>query len=77
MTARLSALSLSPLHPFFLLYISTDYAFLGFAPSGGYEPDASVEPTNLYGRTKEQGEREVLAGLEKGGKGTVLAVPVL
>ncbi|GAA5842605.1 hypothetical protein JCM9279_003635 [Rhodotorula babjevae] len=75
--ALLSTLCRSPSHPFFLLYISTDYVFDGHAPPTGYEPDAETAPTNLYGESKLEGELETLKGLEAGGKGCVLRVPVL
>ncbi|KPV75524.1 uncharacterized protein RHOBADRAFT_44031 [Rhodotorula graminis WP1] len=75
--ALLSTLSRSSSHPFFLLYISTDYVFDGHAPPAGYEPDAETAPTNLYGESKLQGEVETLKGIEAGGKGCVLRVPVL
>ncbi|BGP39999.1 hypothetical protein JCM10450v2_003979 [Rhodotorula kratochvilovae] len=75
--ALLSSLSRSPSHPFFLLYISTDYVFDGYAPETGYEPDAETAPTNLYGESKLQGEVITLEGIEAGGKGCVLRVPVL
>ncbi|KAI5474950.1 dTDP-4-dehydrorhamnose reductase [Pseudohyphozyma bogoriensis] len=75
--SHLSTLSLT--YSFLLIYISTDYVFPGFAPPhpAGYEPGDAVGPTNLYGVTKEAGEREVIKGLEKGGKGTIVRVPVL
>ncbi|GAA6058099.1 hypothetical protein JCM3770_001112 [Rhodotorula araucariae] len=75
--ALLSSLSRSPVHPFFLLYISTDYVFDGRAPEAGYEPDAQTAPTNLYGESKLQGELATLEGIQAGGKGCVLRVPVL
>ncbi|TNY20496.1 RmlD-like substrate binding domain-containing protein [Rhodotorula diobovata] len=75
--ALLSSLSRSPTNPFFLLYISTDYVFDGHAPATGYEPDAETAPTNLYGESKLLGEVETLQGIEAGGKGCVLRVPVL
>jgi len=75
--ALLSTLSRSPSNPFFLLYISTDYVFDGHAPPTGYEPDAKTAPTNLYGESKLQGEVETLKGIEAGGRGCVLRVPVL
>ncbi|KAK4700520.1 hypothetical protein P7C70_g5723, partial [Phenoliferia sp. Uapishka_3] len=75
--AHLSSLSASTSNPFFLIYISTDYVFDGHARPSGYEPDDPVAPTNLYGKTKEEGEQEVLKGLKANAKGTVLRVPVL
>ncbi|BGP55459.1 hypothetical protein JCM8202v2_003063 [Rhodotorula sphaerocarpa] len=73
----LSTLSRSPEHPFFLIYISTDYVFDGHAPPTGYEPVAATGPTNAYGESKLAGEKAVLAGFEAGGKGCVLRIPVL
>merc|ERR1711939_29431 len=59
----------------YMIYISTDYVFPGNAPADGYDVGAKVEPTNLYGQTKADGERAVF---EDGiGKTTVLRVPVL
>merc|ERR1712080_195266 len=75
--ALLSTLSRSSEHPFFLLYISTDYVFDGHAPADGYEPEAATNPTNAYGLSKLEGEHVVLAGLKAGGKGCVLRLPVL
>lgn len=75
--ALLSTLSRSSEHPFFLVYISTDYVFDGHAPADGYEPDAATNPTNAYGVSKLEGEHAVLAGLKEGAKGCVLRVPVL
>ncbi|KAG0656988.1 hypothetical protein C6P46_006734 [Rhodotorula mucilaginosa] len=75
--ALLSTLSRSSEHPFFLLYISTDYVFDGHAPADGYEPEAATNPTNAYGVSKLEGEHVVLAGLKAGGKGCVLRLPVL
>ncbi|GAA6027212.1 hypothetical protein JCM8097_002489 [Rhodosporidiobolus ruineniae] len=74
----LSSLSLSSQHPFFLVYISTDYVFPGDAPQpDGYEPLDEPRPTNAYGESKLRGEDKVLVGLKDGGKGCVLRVPVL
>ncbi|GAA5978718.1 hypothetical protein JCM11641_006153 [Rhodosporidiobolus odoratus] len=73
----LSTLSRSPAHPFFLIYISTDYVFNGNAPPEGYEPLDDPAPTNAYGESKLRGEDKVLLGLKDGGKGCVLRVPVL
>ncbi|KAL8286797.1 hypothetical protein RQP46_004325 [Phenoliferia psychrophenolica] len=76
--AHLSLLSRSPTTPFFLIYISTDYVFDGHARESGYEPSDAVGPTNLYGQTKEEGEREILKGIQlHNARGTVLRVPVL
>ncbi|KAM0754366.1 NAD(P)-binding protein [Meredithblackwellia eburnea MCA 4105] len=72
----LSHLSLSL--NFYLIYISTDYVFPGdkLPREGGYEPGDKVGPTNLYGQTKEAGERAVLENA-KPGTATVFRVPVL
>ncbi|MBW0530157.1 hypothetical protein O181_069872 [Austropuccinia psidii MF-1] len=61
---------------FKLIYICTDYIFDGNAPEGGYDVDATANPTNLYGKTKLAGEEALL---KKGqpGKFTSLRVPVL
>lgn len=64
----------------FLLYISTDYVFPGAPGDAPYENNAQPKPTNLYGETKLEGEKAVLAEYEKAGKagwGAVLRVPVL
>ena len=75
-TQYISELSIT--HGFSLIYISTDYVFDGKnTPEIGYQPSDAVGPTNLYGVTKEAGERVVLAGLAGGGKGMILRVPVL
>ncbi|CZR56359.1 related to methionine adenosyltransferase regulatory beta subunit [Phialocephala subalpina] len=55
-----------------LIYISTDYVFPGIPGEAPYEADATPAPTNLYGVTKYEGEKEVL---KEGG--LVLRVPVL
>ncbi|KAF8853797.1 NAD(P)-binding protein [Acephala macrosclerotiorum] len=56
----------------FLIYISTDYVFPGVPGEAPYEADAEPRPTNLYGITKWEGEKEVV---KEGG--VVLRVPVL
>ncbi|KAL1871312.1 hypothetical protein VTK73DRAFT_2108 [Phialemonium thermophilum] len=64
----------------FLIYISTDYVFSGKEGEAPYEADAAPGPTNLYGQTKLDGERAVLAAYESAGKtgsAVVLRVPVL
>ncbi|XP_005996910.1 methionine adenosyltransferase 2 subunit beta [Latimeria chalumnae] len=56
----------------FLIYISTDYVFDGRNPP--YQVDDTPNPLNLYGKTKLEGEREVLSH-HRGA--VVLRVPVL
>ena len=60
----------------FLIYISTDYVFPGLQGEAPYEADAFTKAPNLYGQTKLDGEKAVLA---KGGRplSVVLRVPVL
>ncbi len=63
-----------------LIYISTDYVFSGRPGEAPYEVDAPTGPTNLYGQTKLDGERAVLAAYAAAGAdglGVVLRVPVL
>merc|ERR1711939_745679 len=63
-----------------LIYISTDYVFPGTEGDAPYEATAAPKPPNLYGETKWEGEKAVLAENEKAGKegwGVVLRVPVL
>ncbi|APA13674.1 hypothetical protein SS1G_07654 [Sclerotinia sclerotiorum 1980 UF-70] len=63
-----------------LIYISTDYVFPGTEGDAPYETSHSPKPPNLYGETKYEGEKAVLAEYEKAGKsglGVVLRVPVL
>ncbi|RDW88205.1 hypothetical protein BP6252_00237 [Coleophoma cylindrospora] len=64
----------------FLIYISTDYVFPGTEGDAPYEAHSSPKPPNLYGETKWDGEKAVLAEYERAGKpgmGVVLRVPVL
>ena len=44
-----------------LVFFSTDYVFDG--GNGPYDEDAETGPLNVYGRTKLEGERHVLAAL--------------
>ncbi|XP_046395533.1 methionine adenosyltransferase 2 subunit beta-like [Ischnura elegans] len=55
-----------------LLYISTDYVFDGKNPP--YKPGDPTNPTNLYGKTKLDGEIETLKISEEN---LVLRIPVL
>ena len=64
----------------FLLYISTDYVFPGTEGDAPYEVTSTPKPPNLYGETKLEGEKAVLAEYARAGKkgwGAVLRVPVL
>ncbi|PQE08260.1 substrate binding domain-containing protein [Rutstroemia sp. NJR-2017a BVV2] len=63
-----------------LIYISTDYVFPGTEGDAPYEITSTPKPPNLYGETKLEGEKAVLAEYEKTGKSgqaVVLRVPVL
>ncbi|XP_071453076.1 methionine adenosyltransferase 2 subunit beta isoform X1 [Hetaerina americana] len=55
-----------------MLYISTDYVFDGKNPP--YKPDDPTNPTNLYGKTKLEGEIKTLKTNEEN---MVLRIPVL
>lgn len=64
----------------FLIYISTDYVFSGKRGEAPYKPDSSLNPPNMYGQTKLDGENAVLEVASKTGsknKVVVLRVPVL
>ena len=63
-----------------MIYISTDYVFPGTEGDAPYEISSTPKPPNLYGETKHEGEKAVLAAYESAGKaglGVVLRVPVL
>ncbi|QSZ32764.1 hypothetical protein DSL72_002343 [Monilinia vaccinii-corymbosi] len=63
-----------------LIYISTDYVFPGTEGDAPYETTHPANPPNLYGETKYEGEKAVLAEYEKAGKsglGVILRLPVL
>ncbi|KAI9723010.1 MAG: hypothetical protein M1812_001459 [Candelaria pacifica] len=60
-----------------LIYISTDYVFPGKPGEAPYEADSHTEPPNIYGQTKLDGEKAILAESEASGLGVVLRVPVL
>lgn len=57
--ARAAATSAVP-----LIHISTDYVFDG-SKIGAYGEDDAVEPINIYGRTKAEGEEQVRASSER------------
>ena len=61
----------------FLIYISTDYVFPGTEGEAPYEADALVNPPNLYGQTKLDGEKATLEETGRRHLGNVLRVPVL
>jgi S-adenosylmethionine synthetase len=64
----------------FLIYISTDYVFSGRPGEAPYNASSSPDPTNMYGKTKLEGEQAVLevASLsDTKNKVVVLRVPVL
>ena len=64
-------------HSTICIYISTDYVFPGRPGEAPYEADAETEPTNIYGRTKLDGESAALEATADSGLGVVLRVPVL
>ncbi len=72
---HLSTLSASAVHPFTLVYISTDYVFDG--TSAPYDVDAIPNPIQLYGKTKLAGEQAILSTVSEIGRRVVLRVPVL
>jgi len=66
------------------IYISTDYVFSGKRGEAPYKPSDPTNPTNIYGKTKADGEQAVLE--ETGGTGVghsnkplgiILRVPLL
>ena len=57
--------------------MSTDYVFPGPPGAAPYEVDATPAPTNAYGQTKLDGEKETLKATGDSGLGVVLRVPVL
>ena len=59
----------------FLVYISTDYVFSGRPGEAPYLASATPDPPNVYGRTKLEGERAVLAAAPT--NSVVLRVPIL
>lgn len=60
---------------FTLVYISTDYVFDGKTPP--YAPTAVTNPLQAYGKTKRDGELEVLKAGKDDASVVVLRVPVL
>ncbi|KAA1115532.1 hypothetical protein PGT21_036980 [Puccinia graminis f. sp. tritici] len=62
---------------FKMIYICTDYVFDGNAPSGGYDVEATPNPTNFYGKTKLAGEQAMLNTVTNRGNAVSLRVPVL
>ena len=67
-----------------LIYISTDYVFSGKRGEAPYKPSDPTNPTNIYGKTKADGEQAVLeetgmirAGHSNKSLGIILRVPLL
>ncbi|KAJ4993414.1 Methionine adenosyltransferase 2 subunit beta [Stagonosporopsis vannaccii] len=60
-----------------LIYISTDYVFPGRPGEAPYATTAPPDPPNMYGRTKLEGERAVLAAATQPNRAVVLRVPIL
>ncbi|EXJ92107.1 dTDP-4-dehydrorhamnose reductase [Capronia epimyces CBS 606.96] len=74
-TAHLAQLAAE--HGSFLIYISTDYVFPGVAGHAPYKATDKPQPTNVYGQTKLDGEKAVLAAYPSPHSSVVLRVPVL
>ena len=66
-----------PVPPYRVLYLGLiiDYVFDGKAPP--YMPNSVTNPLQEYGRTKRDGELEILKAGENGASAVVLRVPVL
>ena len=62
-------------HGSLFIYISTDYVFPGAVGDAPYKPTDTPNPTNVYGQTKLDGEKVVLAHAAQ--NAVVLRVPVL
>jgi S-adenosylmethionine synthetase len=67
-----------------LIYISTDYVFSGKRGEAPYKPSDPTNPTNIYGKTKADGEQAVLeetgvirAGQSNRSLGIILRIPLL
>ncbi|MBQ7188093.1 MAG: SDR family oxidoreductase [Kiritimatiellae bacterium] len=60
-------------HGAFVLYLSTDYVFDGTKPP--YRPSDKPNPLNDYGRSKLDGEQELLSRAQK--SSVILRVPIL
>jgi len=67
-----------------LIYISTDYVFSGKRGEAPYKASDRTNPTNMYGKTKADGEQAVLeetgvirAGHSNKSLGIILRVPLL
>lgn len=64
----------------FLIYISTDYVFPGRPGEAPYKATSTPDPPNIYGRTKLEGEKAVLAIASQANarnKAVILRVPIL
>ncbi|KAL2437022.1 Methionine adenosyltransferase 2 subunit beta [Exophiala dermatitidis] len=81
-TATQHIASAAARHGSFLIYISTDYVFPGRPGEAPYKATDEPNPTNIYGRTKWEGEKVVLNTDTSNDdsssvKSVVLRVPVL